>query len=222
MTDRIWCTLNGHAFEGTARDEDSLVDFLRREAGLPGTREGCGLGECGSCTVLLDGRAVCACLMPAMEVEGRSIVTIEGLGGAGAGAGGGVGTVSGAVSGAGAGADAGAGEGEALGAADGALAPAAGGLSPLQQAFVEKGGIQCGFCSPGMILAAYALLQRDPNPPPEAIRTALAGNLCRCTGYVQIVEAVQHAAWLLAEERAGAGAGAADGSSTASEGCEDG
>lgn len=157
------CVLNGSAFQGQVRDEDSLVDYLRREAGLLGTREGCGLGECGACTVLLDGRAINACLMPALEVEGRAVLTIEGLRGAD------------------------------------------GGLSALQQAFVDQGAIQCGFCTPGMILAAQALLARDPDPDPTAIRQALAGNLCRCTGYAQIVEAVAHAARRMAVAREGEG-----------------
>ena len=127
--------------------------LLARAVGrLTGGREGCGNGECGACTVLVDGKAVNACLMPALEAEGRTITTIEGLVGPG------------------------------------------GKLAPLQSAFVEHGGIQCGFCTPGMILAAKALLDANPAPTEGEIRTALVGNLCRCTGYTQIVQAVQAAA----------------------------
>jgi carbon-monoxide dehydrogenase small subunit len=128
-----------------------LIDLLRRNLGLTGTKEGCGQGECGACTVLVDGRAVNSCLYPAPEAEGKSVLTIEGL----------------------------------LRGNE---------LSAIQQAFVDHGGIQCGFCSPGMILSATALLERNPRPSGEDIREALSGNLCRCTGYVQIVECVEKAA----------------------------
>jgi carbon-monoxide dehydrogenase small subunit len=134
-----------------------LLDVLRDKLGLTGTKPGCGQGECGACSVLVDGRLVNACLYPALEVEGRSVVTIAGLLGE---------------------------RGE---------------LSPIQAAFVESGGIQCGFCSPGFIMAAKALLDRNPSPSEPEIRSALSGNLCRCTGYVQIVESVKLAAARLRE-----------------------
>jgi len=138
-----------------------LIDLLRVELGLTGTKEGCGEGECGACTVLVDGRPVNACLYPALEAEGRRITTIEGL------------------------------------------AEPDGALSPIQQAFVDHGGIQCGFCTPGMILAAKALLDDNPDPTDREIREALVGNLCRCTGYAQIVESVGHAASALRPSREG-------------------
>ncbi len=134
-----------------------MIDLLRGpELDLTGTKEGCGEGECGACTVLVDGRAINACLWPAFEVEGREVLTIEGL-----------------------------------------LGPR-NELSTLQRAFVEHGGIQCGFCSPGMILAAKALLDVNPTPSDEEIRLSIVGNLCRCTGYQQIVDSIQAAASALA------------------------
>lgn len=141
-------TVNDEPVAVRAAADWSLLRVLREELELTGAKEGCGAGECGACTVLVDGEAVNACLYPALEAEGRSVVTIEGLAGEG------------------------------------------GELHPLQRAFVEKGAVQCGFCTPGMILSAKALLDRCPEPDEEQIRTALAGNLCRCTGYVQILEAV--------------------------------
>lgn len=134
------------------RPHQRLLDVLRVTLDMTGTKAGCGEGECGACTVLVDGRVVNACLYPAPEIEGRSVTTIEGL----------------------------------LGE-DGSL-------SGLQESLVARGAIQCGFCSPGVILSAKALLDRNPNPTDAEIRDALVGNLCRCTGYVQIVEAVQDAA----------------------------
>jgi aerobic carbon-monoxide dehydrogenase small subunit len=144
--------VNGEQVELTVAPGERLLDLLRNRLGLSGTKEGCGNGECGACTVLLDGRAVNACLVLAVEASGRSVITIEGLGGP---------------------------DGE---------------LSRIQRAFVKAGGIQCGFCSPGMILAARALLDENPAPTEEQIRQALVGNLCRCTGYLQIVSAVKLAA----------------------------
>lgn len=144
--------VNGADVEVTVKPTDRLLDVLRGPLGLTGTKEGCGAGECGACTVLVDGRPVNACLFPALEAEGRAVTTIEGLG------------------------------------------DPDGGLSDVQRAFVERGAIQCGFCSPGMILAATALLAEHPEPTDEQIRDGLVGNLCRCTGYVQIVEAVRAAA----------------------------
>ena len=144
-------TLNGASTRVDVRPSDRLIDVLRGSLGLTGTKEGCGNGECGACTVLVDGRPVNACLYPAPEVDGREVTTIEGL------------------------------------------LDSQGRLSPIQRAFVEHGGIQCGFCSPGMIMAATALLATDPAPTEQAIRTALVGNLCRCTGYAQIVASIQAA-----------------------------
>ncbi len=149
--------VNGEAVAVRARGEWSLLRVLREELGLVGAKEGCGAGECGACTVLVDGEAVNACLFPALEAEGRSVLTIEGL------------------------------------------AAPGGRLHPIQQAFVEHGAIQCGFCTPGMVLSAKALLDRSPDPDDAAIKTALAGNICRCTGYTQILEAVRAAAQTLRE-----------------------
>jgi len=129
-----------------------LLDLLRLELALTGTKEGCGEGECGACTVLLDGAPVNSCLVPACQLDGAEILTIEGL------------------------------------------ARSDGSLHPLQAHFVADGGVQCGFCTPGMILAAKALLDHQPDPSEQEISTALAGNLCRCTGYTKIVDSVRGAA----------------------------
>jgi len=147
-------TLNGHAATAWAEAHTLLLDLVREKLNLTGSKEGCGKGECGACTVLVDGRAVNACLYPAMEIEGREVVTIEGLAGA------------------------------------------KGQLSAVQDAFVERGGIQCGFCSPGMIMTVEGLLNKNAQPQDGEICRELAGNLCRCTGYVQIVESVHRAAEL--------------------------
>jgi carbon-monoxide dehydrogenase small subunit len=152
----ITFSVNGMEVRVLARPTQRLIDLLRDpQLRLTGTKEGCGEGECGACTVLVDGRAINSCLYPALEVEGRRVTTIEGL-----------------------------------------LGPH-NRLHPIQQAFVDKGGIQCGFCTPGMIMAAKALLDENPDPSEEEIRTALVGNLCRCTGYQQIVESVREAAAML-------------------------
>jgi carbon-monoxide dehydrogenase small subunit len=138
--------------------EASLLEALRDHLGLLGAKEGCGVGECGACSVLLDGAVVNACLTPAGRAQGREVTTIEGL--------------------------------------------AAGDrLHPLQEAFLETGAVQCGFCTPGMIMAAADLLAREPDPDEDAIRAALAGNLCRCTGYHDIIRAVRRAARRLAGEQ---------------------
>jgi len=152
---RLRLSINGEAREVDCLPGERLLDLLRR-LGLTGVKEGCGEGECGACAVLLDDRLVNSCLVAAIQVEGRSITTIEGA------------------------------------ARDREL-------SAVQRAFAERGGVQCGICTPGMVLAAGALLKRDADPGEEAIRVALAGNLCRCTGYVRIVESVRAAAGELAE-----------------------
>ena len=144
-------TVNGRAREDAVADATLLVDYLRVTAGLTGTKQGCDGGECGACTVLVDGEPRLACITLAVTCEGRRVETIENL------------------------------------AVDGRM-------SRLQQMFHEKLGTQCGFCTPGMIMAAEALLRRMPRPTEQQIRDALAGNLCRCTGYVKIIESVQAAA----------------------------
>ena len=159
MKKEISFTLNGLEVTVTARGDMRLLDLLRGPLRHTGTKEGCAEGECGACTVLVDGLAVNACLYPALEIEDRSVCTIEGL----------------------------------L-AADSRL-------SILQEAFVNEGGIQCGFCTPGMILSAKALLDENPDPSDREIRDALVGNLCRCTGYVQIINSVKAAARKLKEKR---------------------
>jgi len=143
--------VNGREHELATVPMRTLAEVLREDLGLTGVKQGCGEGECGTCTVLLDGRPVNACLVLAVEARGREVTTIEGL-------------------------------------ADGAR------LHPLQRAFIEQGAIQCGFCTPGMILTAKALLDENPGPDKSEIRAALSGNLCRCTGYQKIVEAVAAAA----------------------------
>lgn len=147
----ITLSVNGKSYDVAIEPRQSLLQVLREELHLTGTKEGCSEGECGACTVILDGKTVDSCLIFGLEVEGCEITTIEGLS-----------------------SDA--------------------GLHPVQQAFIEHGGAQCGFCTPGMILAAKALLEQTPHPSEAEIRWGLSGNLCRCTGYVKIVEAVQAAA----------------------------
>jgi len=143
--------LNGETVRLEIEPHLTLLPLLREKLELTGTKEGCGKGDCGACTVLVDGMAVKSCIFPAMEVEGRPVTTIEGL------------------------------------------IDAHGNLHPIQKAFVEYGAIQCGYCTPGMILSAKALLDKNPNPSEKEIRNAIAGNLCRCTGYVRIVEAIKAA-----------------------------
>lgn len=147
----ITLTVNGTQHEVAIEPQQSLLQVLREELHLTGTKEGCSEGECGACTVLFNGKIVDSCLIFGVEAEACNIVTIEGL------------------------------------AADDTL-------HPVQQAFVDCGGAQCGFCTPGMILAATALLESNPNPTDEDIRWGISGNLCRCTGYVKIVDAIKAAA----------------------------
>ncbi|SDG71266.1 (2Fe-2S)-binding protein [Pseudonocardia oroxyli] len=148
---RIELTVNGVAREADdVWEGESLLYALRERLGLPGSKNACEQGECGSCTVYLDGAPVCACLVAAGQAQGREVTTVEGLAGDG--------------------------------------------LDPVQQAFVEKGAVQCGFCTPGFLMSTKDLLDRDPAPSDPEIREALAGNLCRCTGYEKILDAVRTAA----------------------------
>src|SRR5215475_7144565 len=147
----IRTTINGEATELLCEPRQSLLEVLRDGLDLTGTKEGCGTGDCGACSVILDGRVVCSCLVLGAEAEGRKIATVEGIS-----------------------------NGE--------------GLHPLQAKFLEFAGLQCGICTPGFLVAAKALLERNPNPTETEIRFGLAGNLCRCTGYDKIVRAVQSAA----------------------------
>ena len=148
-------TVNGEPVETLAAPTSTLLDWLRDGLGLTGAKEGCGNGNCGACTVLLDGRPVLSCLVLAAEAAGREIVTVEGLA---------------------------------------ARAGNCGSLSAVQRAFVSEGGLQCGFCTPGFVVATTALLEKNPNPSEHEIRLGLSNNLCRCTGYDKIVAAVQAAA----------------------------
>ena len=147
----ITLTVNGERYEVAVEPRQSLLQVLREELHLTGTKEGCSEGECGACTVFLDGQTVDSCLIFGVEANGREVVTIEGLA-----------------------------QGDQL--------------HPIQKAFAEYGGVQCGFCTPGMILASKALLEQHPDPTEAEIRSGIAGNLCRCTGYVKIVEAIKAAA----------------------------
>jgi len=147
----VHCTVNGDEVDFLADDSTSLLDALRDELGLTGVKEGCATGDCGACSVLVDGLVNCACLMFAPEAEGHEITTVEGL-------------------------------------ADGDR------LHPLQQTFLEEAALQCGICTPGVLVTAKALLDANPNPSETEIRYGLAGNLCRCTGYDKIIHAVQEAA----------------------------
>ncbi|MBM4350163.1 MAG: (2Fe-2S)-binding protein [Deltaproteobacteria bacterium] len=139
--------VNGELFEFEIPANRTLLDVLRNDLGLKGTKEGCGAGECGACTVLLDDEPVNSCLVLALQADGRKITTIEGLSGEGK-------------------------------------------LHPIQEAFIHHGAIQCGFCTPGMILSAKVLLERNPAPTEKEVRKGLVGNFCRCTGYQKIVEAI--------------------------------
>ena len=165
MRHPVRLTVNGGSREGWAEPRTSLADFLRDELHLTGTHVGCEHGVCGACTVLLDGEPVRACLMLAVQAEGATVTTIEGL----------------------------------APPSEGAGEPP---LHPVQQAFRDKHGLQCGFCTPGIVLATVAFLRDEPHPTREDIREMLAGNLCRCTGYHFIVEAVEQAARVMAASRA--------------------
>jgi len=144
-------TINGDAVEFACQPDETLLDVLRNRLGLTGAKEGCGTGDCGACSVTVDGRLVCSCLVLGVEAQDSKITTIEGM-------------------------------------ANGVK------LHPLQQSFLEHAALQCGICTPGFLVAAKALLDKNPDPSEEEIRFGLAGNLCRCTGYDKIVRAVQHAA----------------------------
>ena len=148
---RISVTVNGEPVEADVWEGESLLFALREHMGFPGSKNACEQGECGSCSVLLDGELVCSCLVLAAQADGHEVVTVEGL------------------------------------ARDGEL-------HPVQEAFVEAGAVQCGFCTPGLVVAAADLLRRVPGPSDDQIREALSGNLCRCTGYAKIFDAVRRAA----------------------------
>ena len=146
----ITLNVNGEPYEALVKPNSTLLDMLRDQLELTGAKRGCDAGDCGSCTVIMNGRPVNACLVLALKADGAEITTIEGL-------------------------------------AEGTE------LHPIQEAFVECGTIQCGFCTPGMVLSAKALLDRNPRPTEDEIKTGISGNLCRCTGYIKIVEAIQAA-----------------------------
>lgn len=146
----IELTINGEPYEIAVEAQETLLEVLRGQLGLTGTKEGCGTGECGTCTVLVNGEPILSCLTLAVDCQGMEILTIEGLDRGGV-------------------------------------------LTSVQEAFLELGAVQCGFCTPGMVLATTTLLEASPKPSDEEIKTALEGHLCRCTGYNKIVEAVEHA-----------------------------
>jgi carbon-monoxide dehydrogenase small subunit len=148
---KVSFTLNGELVSVEIETHLTLLQLLRDKLELTGTKEGCGMGECGACTVILNGKTVNSCIFPAVEVDGKNVITIEGL------------------------------------------TDAQGTLHPIQKAFIEYGAVQCGFCTPGMVLSAKALLDENPKPTEEEIRSGVAGNLCRCTGYLQIIQAIKTA-----------------------------
>ncbi len=151
---KVTLKINGRVLSRECEPAKTLLDFIREDIGLKGTKRGCEIGECGACTVIMNGEAVNSCMVLVPQAEGAEITTIEGVSG----------------------------EGE---------------LHPVQKAFMEKGALQCGYCTPGMILTAICLLKGNPSPSRNEIRRALAGNLCRCTGYRQIIDAVEYAAVLM-------------------------
>lgn len=150
--------VNNKVYERAVRPSQTLLDVIREDLGLTGTKEGCGLGECGACTVIMNGKTVNSCLVLAAEADGKEITTIEGL-------------------------------------ADGDK------LHPVQQAFLDEGGLQCGFCTPGMIMSAKALLDENPDPTDDEIRHGIAGNLCRCTGYTKIFQSIKTASKMIGEKK---------------------
>lgn len=145
----IHLIINGEPVTAEVRPDETLVSLIRRRLGLTGTKESCGVGECGACTVILNGKAVKSCVVLAAQCEGKSVITIEGL-------------------------------------------QQNGELHPLQRSFVEANAVQCGFCTPGFIMTALAFLGENPNPSRDEIRSAISGNLCRCTGYEQIIDAIEN------------------------------
>jgi aerobic carbon-monoxide dehydrogenase small subunit len=154
----VTTTINGEPAEFLCEPDNTMLDVLRNVLGLTGSKEGCATGDCGACSITVDGQLVCACLMLAAEAEGHAIGTIEGMAQGGA-------------------------------------------LHPLQQKFLELAALQCGICTPGMLIASEALLKQNPNPSEDEVRFGLAGNLCRCTGYDKIVRAVLDAAAIMREAR---------------------
>ena len=158
MKQVITLNINDQDYEVIVSPQDLLVDVIRKKVGLTGTKKGCGQGDCGSCTVLIDGKPELSCIKLAVSAVGKKITTIEGI------------------------------------------ANPDGSLHPLQEAFLDHGAVQCGFCTPGMILSSKALIDRNPTPTREEIKTAIAGNACRCTGYVNILAAIEDYAKALAEK----------------------
>lgn len=158
----IKLTINGQPKEVEVQPELRLIDLIRDELGLTGTKEGCGKGECGACTVIMDGKTVNSCMVLAFQADGSEILTIEGLS-----------------------------TGEEL--------------HPIQEAFIRQGAVQCGYCTPGMVLSAKALLDKNPHPNEEEIRRGISGNLCRCTGYQKIVDAVKDASKMYEDVQGGDG-----------------
>jgi aerobic carbon-monoxide dehydrogenase small subunit len=158
MAKEVSFVFNGNNLKIMVEDHWTLLHLIREELGYTGTKEGCGGGECGACTVIVDGAAINSCLYLAAEIDGKELVTIEGL------------------------------------------ASEDGSMHPIQQAFIENGGIQCGFCSPGMIMSAKALLDENPNADEDEIKQSIAGNLCRCTGYVQIIDSIKSVSGFYQEE----------------------
>jgi aerobic-type carbon monoxide dehydrogenase small subunit (CoxS/CutS family) len=155
---KVRMKVNGNWIEAETGPDRILLDFIREDLGLTGTKKGCEEGECGACTVLMNGKAVASCLIPALKADGAEILTVEGLGKKDR-------------------------------------------LHPLQRAFLEEGAVQCGYCTPGMLLSAKALLDEIPEPTVEEVKEAISGNLCRCTGYTKITRAVQVASEEMRKER---------------------
>lgn len=158
MKKLIELDINDRIYEVAVEDRDLLIDVIRKKVGLIGTKKGCGDGDCGACTVLIDGQPELSCIKLAIASQGKKITTIEGL------------------------------------------VQADGQLHPIQQAYVDQGAVQCGFCTPGMIMSSKALLDRNPNPTQDYIKHELSGNICRCTGYKRIIKAVEVAAKVWAKE----------------------